>query len=213
MALQPVLASSQGSLLNVATALFYPVADLTLLAIVIGAFAMSGWRLGRTWWLLASGLVIFTVTDAVYAMLAANQAFTDGMWLDAGWTTGMVLMAVASARHPRLHEHADAGTAALGVPGVAKLAAIGVLVTGALEPVPRAAVILAAVTLLGSMLRTVLTFRELRALSETRRQAVTDELTGLGNRRLLYDGLRRGPARRCGATTRTPSSTSPSRPA
>ncbi|MBA2529041.1 MAG: hypothetical protein H0V19_03610, partial [Euzebyales bacterium] len=132
MALQPVLASSQGSLLNVATALFYPVADLTLLAIVIGAFAMSGWRLGRTWWLLASGLVIFTVTDAVYAMLAANQAFTDGMWLDAGWTTGMVLMAVASARHPRLHEHADAGTAALGVPGVAKLAAIGVLVTGAL---------------------------------------------------------------------------------
>src|SRR5215203_5937654 len=41
-----------------------------------------------------------------------------------------------------------------------------------------------------SMIRTSLTFRELRTLSETRQQASTDELTGLPNRRWFHQHLR-----------------------
>ena len=40
------------------------------------------------------------------------------------------------------------------------------------------------------MLRTALTFRELRALGETRCQAATDELTDLANRRAFDRSLR-----------------------
>jgi diguanylate cyclase len=42
---------------------------------------------------------------------------------------------------------------------------------------------------LAALVRTGLTFREVRSLPETRRQAKTDDLTELGNRRFLYERL------------------------
>jgi len=45
--------------------------------------------------------------------------------------------------------------------------------------------------------RTVLTFRDLRSLAETRHQALTDELTGLPNRRLFDRRLRESHALAC----------------
>ena len=50
---------------------------------------------------------------------------------------------------------------------------------------------LAIIALAGVLLRTGLTFRENLALADTPRQAVTDELTGLANRRSSYAGARR----------------------
>jgi diguanylate cyclase (GGDEF)-like protein len=46
---------------------------------------------------------------------------------------------------------------------------------------------LAALTLLLAAARTFVGFRQVRRLSDARRQAITDELTGLGNRRYLFD--------------------------
>jgi diguanylate cyclase (GGDEF)-like protein len=43
---------------------------------------------------------------------------------------------------------------------------------------------------LAALARTALTFRDVRALADSRRQARTDELTGLGNRRTVYETLR-----------------------
>ena len=51
------------------------------------------------------------------------------------------------------------------------------------------AVALATPTVLAAVVRAALTFREVRSLAESRRQAHTDELTGLGNRRLVYTQL------------------------
>jgi diguanylate cyclase (GGDEF)-like protein len=42
-----------------------------------------------------------------------------------------------------------------------------------------------------ALTRTTLTFREVRALADSRRQARTDELTGLPNRRSVYEALER----------------------
>jgi diguanylate cyclase (GGDEF)-like protein len=58
---------------------------------------------------------------------------------------------------------------------------------GHLDRLDMAAAAFAGAALVASMLRTALTVRELRVLAETRRQASTDELTGLPNRR-WFDG-------------------------
>src|SRR5215207_534510 len=57
--LQAVLEEVEGDIVNVATVLAYPVTDCVLLAIGVGALAGTGWRLDRTWALLAAGILAF----------------------------------------------------------------------------------------------------------------------------------------------------------
>ena len=54
---ETVLDSVEGAPLGVATGLAYPLLDLVLLGIAVGALASTGWRLDRTWMLLAAGVV------------------------------------------------------------------------------------------------------------------------------------------------------------
>jgi diguanylate cyclase (GGDEF)-like protein len=62
-----------------------------------------------------------------------------------------------------------------------------VLVTSSSSRLPGAVVALATFTLLLAAARTFVSFRQVHRLSDARRQAVTDDLTGLGNRRALFD--------------------------
>ena len=55
--LQAVLEEVEGDVVNVATVLAYPVTDCVLLAVGVGALAGTGWRLDRTWALLAAGIL------------------------------------------------------------------------------------------------------------------------------------------------------------
>jgi diguanylate cyclase (GGDEF)-like protein len=84
----------------------------------------------------------------------------------------------------------------LATPSLFALSSIGVLVLAHFQPISTLAVLLATGTLLAVVVRTALTFREVRSLAESRRQAHTDDLTGLGNRRLLYRRLETILARR-----------------
>jgi predicted signal transduction protein with EAL and GGDEF domain len=64
------------------------------------------------------------------------------------------------------------------------------LTIGEFRPIVPAAAVLAGAAVAASMLRTALSFRELRTLAETRRQPATDDLTDLPNRRAFARGLR-----------------------
>ena len=53
--LQPIVSSTGGDPLEVATTLAYPLADVTLLAFVVGLLALNAWKPSRSWALIAAG--------------------------------------------------------------------------------------------------------------------------------------------------------------
>jgi len=198
-----MVAGTGGATAVVATNLAYPLCDLLLIAFVVGSFALSSWRPGRAWALIGSGLIVFAVADSVYLYQVASDAFVEGTWLDAIWPAGMVLLAIAAGQRPqRATTHAAQTWPVLALPLLFSFASLGVLVYGNLSDVNDVSLILAAGAVVAAFVRLVLSFGEVRALSETRRQATTDELTGLPNRRLLYDRLQA--QLRCASAESTP---------
>ena len=70
------------------------------------------------------------------------------------------------------------------------LGAVGILAHGTVNTVPLAVPLLAVGALLATFMRAGLTYRDVQALSDVHRQATTDELTDLPNRRWLISQLR-----------------------
>jgi diguanylate cyclase (GGDEF)-like protein len=190
LAFQTILTATGGNTAAVVTNLAYPLADLLLLAMIVGIFALLGWRPERAWWLLAAGMVVFAAVDIVYLFQAARGTYLPGTWLDPLWPTAAVLLGLAAWQTPaRTSRHRFEGWAVLMLPSLFAVGALAVLILDHFHSVSTLAVLLATATVLAAVIRAALTFREVRSLAESRRQAHTDELTGLGNRRLVYTQL------------------------
>ncbi len=177
-----VVAETGGTPAAVATQLAFPLGDLLLIALVVGVFALTGWRPGRMWLLVGIGLVLLSVADTLYLYRVATDTFIEGTWLDAMWPTGMTLIAVAAWQpdappKPRAFE----GWPVFLLPCVFTLGSLAVLLEDSQGNAP--AQWLATGTVVAALVRMGLGFHEVRKLSEARRQATTDELTGLANRR------------------------------
>ncbi|TFC26794.1 EAL domain-containing protein [Cryobacterium sp. TMT2-18-3] len=165
----------------IAAAVAYPLFDLLLVAVVVALTTSQGPIAGRRWILLVFGLLIFTSTGLVFAMLETRYVL--GTPLDAGWAVGLALIAVwadASSRPDLVQNNSSNGVAALALPAVSTAAGLGVLLLASQTPVPHIAVGLAAATL--ALAAVPLVSRQVAL----RRQSKTDELTGLPNRRALY---------------------------
>jgi two-component system, cell cycle response regulator len=192
LALGPIAdASSGGSSLEVATNLAYPIADLTLLTLVFSAAAFTGWRPGPTWSLLGAGLAVLAISDVVYLLQSAQGTYVEGGLLDAAWPLGALLLAGAAwvPPGPRRQVH-PRGLRVAVVPVLAALLAIGVLAAERIERMPAAAEVLALVTLLLVVGRLGISLRRSNAsLASSERAALSDELTGLANRRALMADL------------------------
>jgi diguanylate cyclase (GGDEF)-like protein len=191
--LNPVLESAlaEGSLSSATVvAVAYPMGDLLLAAAVTGVVVLQGLRLDRRWALLVAGLVVFAAADVTYALRVAQDTYQVGTPLDAGWSIGLTLTAlwVGGGERPTDSSGAPARghRMALAVPATATVAGIGVLVLGTRAHVSTLAVVLGTVTLAAAAGRTQLAFRQLVRMADLRRQATTDDLTGLPNRRAFY---------------------------
>src|SRR5947199_125858 len=66
VAFQAVLAARGGSAAAVATSHAGPLADAALIALVVWAAAVTAWRPGRTWGVVAAGLPGFSVSACLY---------------------------------------------------------------------------------------------------------------------------------------------------
>ena len=91
-----VLDGVDGAPVAIATALAYPLVDLVLLALIVGALAGTGWRLDRTWMLLAVGVSTFWLADSLYLVRTAEGTYESGGWFDVGWWAGLTLIAAAA---------------------------------------------------------------------------------------------------------------------
>ena len=187
---QAILSLEQGTPLAVATDLAYPLGDLVTLALVIGVFALTGWRPGRAWTLIGIGLAALATADCLYAYQAAHGVYVAGTMLDSLWPAATLLVASAAWQPPRTVTIDLQGWRMLVVPSGFALVGVAALVYEALSGNDPIAVVLAALTLVAATLRTALTFREnLKMLEQTTRESLTDSLTGLANRRRLITDL------------------------
>jgi len=186
-----VISTTGGNPLMVATNLAYPLADLLLLALVVATFALTGWRFDRTWALVAAGFAVFAVSDSVYLYESAAGTYVEGGLLDVGWPAALVLIA-CSAWQPRvsLEGVRTESWQALTLPTFFAAISLGLLVYDHFEPINGVAFLLATATIAAVIVRAVLTFRErVELLASSREEALTDSLTGLGNRRRFVADL------------------------
>jgi len=185
-------ADGSGSLSAVVMTLAYPVADVLLLAVVAGAVVAIGHGAGAMWWWLMAGFLAFAIGDAVYVDALASDSYAVGGPLDMAWQVARMCFLLAALQPARRTvSKPREGVPVLVVPIVCCLAALALLFHGTGAPLRPWADVLALMAALAALGRMALTFRELGALPEIRRQATTDDLTGLANRRAFYDTLRR----------------------
>lgn len=175
-----LLAGPQSS--SAVVAYLSPFLDMLIVAAIAGMASLQGMNFGRRWWIFALGLTVFTATDTIYALQLSAGTFTAGTPLDAGWATAHALIAfwVAGTALPeRDATPPRISLSALSVQLVATAVGLVILMLASQISVSALAVFLAGTTLV--MATIPLAFRQLVLL----RQATTDELTGLPNRRAL----------------------------
>lgn len=170
--------------------LAYPVGDLMLLALVVGVFTATGWHIDRMWLLFAGGLVTSAVADAVYLQRIASDSYVSGGLLDTLWLASVLLMAAAAWQPAPRMAPARRGIGTLTITVMAGLAAIGLSAYDHVVRIEHAAMALATAALILAMLRMLLAFRDNQSmLASSQTEALTDLLTGLGNRRKLLGDL------------------------
>ncbi len=192
LVLGPIVdASTEGSTLAVATSLAYPIFDLALLTFVFTAAAFTGWRPGRSWTVLAAGLILLAVSDGTYLLQAAKETYVEGTILDAGWPLGILLLATAAWLEPGEPASSRSRTARLvAVPAGAALIAIGIQAAERFTAIPAAATAISLLTLIVVVVRLALSLRESQGdLRVSERDSRTDALTDLANRRALMGDL------------------------
>ena len=102
-----------GKPVEVATTLAYPVADLILIGVAVGALSATGWRLDRTWVLLAAGIATFWLADSLYLVESLLGTLQSPAWYDICWTLGLLIVALASWQPAMVRRPASPDGAAL----------------------------------------------------------------------------------------------------
>ena len=188
-AFKAVLHHAGGDAAGVAVNLVYPVGDVLLLGLVVGGAAMVSGRRRLPWLLLAVGYALNTVGD-IFNVLNSTS-FVGTVFNAIAWPLSILLVSVAvwirtGAPRPTAAEEPPG----FMLPALAAGGALTILFIGSLNHVGRVSLGLAAATLVVAGARSALSLVGLRTLTEQRRrESVTDQLTGLGNRRALFELL------------------------
>jgi diguanylate cyclase (GGDEF)-like protein len=170
---------------ELATELAYPIGDVLLLAMAVGGSVLVAAPRGGAWRMVALGCAVNAIGDGLDVFTPSSHfgGIVDGI----AWPTALVLMSMAVwMRRGRAEVLGHPAAPGFLLPGLGAASGIAILVVGSMRSVDPVAVGLATATLLVVCVRLGLSVGSLRRLTEARhRQAVTDQLTGLGNRRRL----------------------------
>ena len=156
------------------------------LMFVVAVLAMTGWRPGRTWGLLVAAIVVNVCGDIVLVHLAGAGRFHRGSPADTLFVSSALLIGLA-AFYPVGHAPVPGGPIRrLAAPLVSSAAALAV---GAAAVAANVNGLAASLALAALGLMIIRMSVALNLLEHTRGEALTDSLTGLGNRRLLMRDL------------------------
>ncbi len=176
---------------SVALTLAYPAGDAILLALALGAVVVQPRHPARAL-LFAGGSALMAVGAIVSLHQFSPSAGQAAAPLNLLWPAAMISLTASvwirsshTKRSPALEK-----SARVIILSLVFAACPVILVLGNVQHVNAIALGLAGATLMVAAARMAVSLREQRALNESRQhQAVTDELTGLGNRRRLLDEL------------------------
>ena len=194
LAFEPIGTASTGSVSVVVTNLAYPSGDLVLILLVVTAVGLRGWRLNARVALMGLAFLAFAASDTFYLLRVATGTYVQGTIWDCGWMLAILLLAIAPWMPNRQNDarHTSHWTA-IALPILFGGGSLSLLVFGEFRHLSVVAIALATVALLLAGIRMTVTFREVNTLTKTkaemRAKVLTDELTGLGNRRRLLDHL------------------------
>jgi two-component system cell cycle response regulator len=169
--------------------LAFALADALVVGFGVAACAVLGWRPPRSLLVLIIGFAAQALQDTAYLSALVHGTLTSGGLLDSCWLLGLLLISAAAVwpRPARAAARQPRRGALVAFPFVFALAAVALVGYEALaeriSPVPIALTVL---TLVAVVVRFAHTFRShLTMLASSEREAVTDALTGLRNRRAL----------------------------
>ena len=172
----------------VVTNMAYPVLDIMLVLVLVGVLAAYAWHPPLYVWALAVGVLGFVVTDGIFLVQVTAGTFHPGTLLSA--FTVITNAVIAAAAWLPASRRATTGRdllPGLVMPTVFAVTCLSVLVLASVHDVPTVSVVFAGLGVLVAILRTSLSFRTLRTVVEHRREARTDELTSLANRRAFNE--------------------------
>jgi diguanylate cyclase len=171
-----------------ATNLAYPVGDVLLLSLIMGGSTVMPGRRKAPWLLMAAGLAVNAVGDTANLFGTSFGASRIGFIFNSiAWPASLLALSISVWLRSRpAGLQAVQKPASFIIPGISAACALAVLFVGNLHGTSRLSLGLATAALLLAGIRLAQSVRGIRSLSqERRRQSVTDELTGLGNRRYL----------------------------
>jgi diguanylate cyclase (GGDEF)-like protein len=172
----------------VATNVSYPIGDMLLLFLVIGGTVLLADRWHPRWIMLGAGITLNIVGDTFNLFQGSDYSSHVGTTFNAiAWPASILLMSMSAWLRPaRPDPFRPQRVAGVALPGAAAIGCLVLLVFGAVRSISLVAVGLASATLVAVGIRLALSARELRRLTVAKeREAATDELTGMGNRRRL----------------------------
>lgn len=173
----------------------YVVGDIVLASAAVGTLAFFSWRAGAAWMAIIASIAVQSLADLIMVTLPVTAGSAEVVGLL--WSLAIAAFTVAAwlPGATRSH-HAVSGWRALAPTVGCTAVALGVLIAGIAGQAHVVAQALAALAVVAGMTRLVWTANENVGLEVARRLAVTDDLTGLGNRRGLETALRSACSRR-----------------
>jgi diguanylate cyclase (GGDEF)-like protein len=177
-----VAGKTEGTPVEIATTLAYPLGDILMLAIVVGVVALTGWRPGRTWSLLLVGLAALVVADIAFTLQLTEEALPGGSWVEPVYLISAVCLAASvwqPAAAAAITSPAEGeGRREIVVPAVFASVMIGLFAMQYFSATSGLSTVLWAATMTAVIARLAMSDRENKALLE---QVRTDPLTGLAN--------------------------------
>lgn len=189
--LDPLIGQTGGSAAVSAIDLAYPLADILLLGFAVGLPALTGWRVRGPWLLIAAALALIAMSDGLFLYSTLTEVITEGTVLDPLWAASLLLLAYASWRPVGVMQTVQFdGLRVVAVPALFAILALALLAYAGVRRLNDVALALATAALAAAIARMVLTLSEyMKVLRSARLDALTDAVTGLGNRRKLFDEL------------------------